>query len=216
MLIFKKEKQARKLVLEHFAKAHECLIETHKVVEQFLAGDLDTARQTAAGVVLLESEADVLTREVREVLFSGAFLPNIRSDVCRLVERVDTIADKGESASRFIVNQSPRVPDAFHAELLEVSAKCVSCFAELRKALKCFFKPKGQIDDLHVHASRVGDIESEVDVLEARLTVEIFASGLEVGEKIHLAQMLRHVVKIADSAEDAADELEFAVLRSVV
>ncbi len=62
----------------------------------------------------------------------------------------------------------------------------------------------------------MGDIESEVDVLEARLTVEIFASGLEVGEKIHLAQMLRHVVKIADSAEDAADELEFAVLRSVV
>lgn len=216
MLIFKKEKEARRLAIDHFAKTHECLISAHQVLEEYLSGDLEGAGETARRVRRLESEADDLKRRIREVLFSGAFLPNIRSDVYRLVDSVDSVADKGETSAHFLVNQVPEIPGDFHAELNTVFGLCVSCYHELRKGLKCFFKPKGEMESLQQHVTRVGELETEVDTLEADLTRRIFESSLEKGAKIHLCQLLRRIALIADAAEDAADELEFAAMKSVL
>ena len=201
---------------KHFAKTNECLIETRKVVETYVAGDLETADQAAQTVIDLESEADNIKREVRSVLFSGAFLPNIRSDVYRLVESVDAVADKGETVAHFIVNQNPRIPDEFQAELIEITGQCLACYNELRQGLKSFFKPKGEIENLQQHSTRVGELETEVDGLYADLTRRIFSSGMDLGEKIHFCQLLNYISRIADAAEDAADELEFAAMKSVL
>ena len=54
------------------------------------------------------------------------------------------------------------------------------------------------------------------DDMEAELTREIFASSMELSEKIHLAQLLSLIARIADSAEDASDELEFAAMKAVL
>ena len=43
----------------------------------------------------------------------------------------------------------------------------------------------------------------------------IFASSMDMGEKLHLAELFKQVADIADAAEDAADELEFAAMKSV-
>jgi predicted phosphate transport protein (TIGR00153 family) len=216
MLIFKKEKEARKLVLEHFAKTNDCLIDAHQVLEEYICGDLEDARESALKVRAQESEADDLKRSIRVVLFSGAFLPNVRSDVYRLVDSVDSVADKGETAAHFIINQSPSIPDEFQAELNTIFGLCVSCFHELRKGLKHFFRPKGEMEDLQQHVIRVGELETQVDNKEAELTREIFSSSMTIGEKIHLCQLLKHIAMIADAAEDAADELEFAAMKSVL
>lgn len=216
MLIFKKEKAARKLALEHFAKTHDCLRISFAVLEQFMAGDIELAKQSAKEVIKLESEADTLKHELRDVLFSGAFLPNIRSDVYRLVDSVDKVADMGETSSHFVVYQRPAIPDYFHSDMKEICKLCLSCYEELREGLKCFFKPKGEIELLRDHASNVGDLETEVDNLQADFTRKIFESSMGMGEKIHLCQLLKYVTRIADRAEDAADELQFAAMKSVM
>ena len=216
MLIFKKEKKARNLVLEHFAKTNDCLIEAHQVLEEYISGDMDDAHEAATRVRVLESEADGLKRRIREVLFAGAFLPQIRSDVYRLVDSVDSVADKGETAAHFLVNQSPRIPEEFQAELVNIFGLCVSTFHELRDGLKRFFKPKGKMEDLQQHVIRVGELETMVDNKEAEMTRKIFASSMDQADKIHLCQLLKHIALIADAAEDAADELEFAAMKSVL
>jgi len=216
MLIFKKEKQVRKLVLSHLNEVQECLMESRNVLEEYISGELEQACQRVNSVIEIESRADTLERQIRDMLLDGAFLPTIRSDVYRLVESVDAIAGKAESVARFIVDQLPEIPEEFEGDLLEIYARCLNCFQELRKALRDYFKPKGDIENLHVHVARVCEIETEVDAAESELTRKIFESNLNLAEKIHLRQLLERIGNIADLSEDASDELEFAAMKSVV
>lgn len=216
MLIFKKEKAARKLALEHFEKTQDCLQSAFTVIEQYMAGDLANAKRSAKEVIALESGADTLKHQLRDVLFSGAFLPNIRSDVYRLVDSVDKVADMGETFSHFVVYQRPVIPEHFHEDMDDICRLCLSCYEELQQGLKCFFKPKGEIELLREHASKVGDLETEVDNLQADFTRRIFESSMGMGEKLHLCQLLKYVARVADRAEDAADELLFAAMKSVM
>ena len=216
MLIFKKEKQVRKLILLHLNEVQECLVESRNVLEEYISGDLELACQRVNSVIETESRADALERQIRDALLDGAFLPNIRSDVYRLVEAVDAIAGKAEHVARFIVDQLPEIPEKFEGELLEIFNQCMNCFQELRKALRDYFKPKGDIENLHAHVAMVCDIETEVDVAESELTRQIFSSDLELAEKIQLKQLLERIGNIADLSEDASDELEFAAMKSVV
>lgn len=216
MLIFKKEKTARKIALEHFVKTRECLASAFAVIENYLNGDVESAKQSAKEVIKLESDADSLKHELRDVLFSGAFLPNIRSDIYRLVDSVDKVADMGETSSHFVVYQRPIIPEVFHDDMNEICNLCLSCYEELQAGLKCFFKPKGEIKLLREHASKVGDLETAVDNLQADFTRKIFESSMGMGEKIHLCQLLKYITRIADRAEDAADELQFAAMKAVI
>jgi len=216
MLIFKKEKQVRKRFLSHLNEVQECLMDSRNTLEEYITGDLEQTRQRVNSVIETESRADALESEIRDMLLDGAFLPNIRSDVYRLVEAVDAIAGKAESVARFVIDQLPEIPEEFEGDLLEIFAQCLNCFMELRKALRDYFKPKGEIENLHVHVARVCDIETEVDIAESELTRRIFIADLHLSEKIHLRQLLERICDIADLSEDASDELEFAAMNSVI
>lgn len=216
MLIFKKEKQVRKLVLAHLAEVEGCLQATRNVLEEHLKGEIEAARELAHHVIEIESRADKLEREIREKLLEGAFLPQIRSDVYRLVEAVDAIAGKAEDVARFIRAQRPNIPAAFESDLLELFRQSLNCFQELRKALKDYFKPKGKIENLHGHVSQVSELETQVDALEAELAVRLFESDLDLSEKIHLEQLIKRIADLADLSEDASDELEYAAMKSVM
>jgi predicted phosphate transport protein (TIGR00153 family) len=216
MLIFKKEKQVRKLILSHLAEVQECLFESRSALEEYVLGNLEAACDRVNKVIEIESRADRLEREIREVLLQGAFLPHIRSDVYRLVEAVDAIAGKGEDIARFVMDQTPQIPDEFQQPLLEIYHLSLDCFMELRKALRNYFKPKGELESLHEHVNRVCEIETEVDIKESALARAIFATSLGLAEKVHIAQLVTRVADIADLSEDASDELEFAAMKSVV
>jgi predicted phosphate transport protein (TIGR00153 family) len=216
MLIFKKEKHVRKLVLAHLAEVEGCLQATRNVLEEYLKGDIEAARQLAHQVIEIESRADKLEREIREKLLEGAFLPQIRSDVYRLVEAVDAIAGKAEDVARFIRAQRPNIPSAYESDLLELFRQSLNCFQELRKALRDYFKPKGKIENLHGHVSQVSELETQVDALEAELAVRLFDSDLELSEKIHLEQLIKRIADLADLSEDASDELEYAAMKTVM
>ena len=132
------------------------------------------------------------------------------------MDRVDKVADKAETTSHFIVNQRPQVPEQFKSELLRIYSLCFESYAELHVGLRCFFKPKGEMESLRVHAARVGELETEVDNIQAELTRSIFESDMDLGQKMHLCRLLELVARIADSAEDAADELQFAAMKSII
>ena len=216
MLIFKKEKAVRKLVLAHLDKVQGSLLESRNVLEKYIASDMDLARQHANLAIETETDADNLERQIREALLDGAFLPHIRSDVYRLVEAVDAVASKGEDVTRFVLDQSPEIPEEFESELLEVFRMSLNCFQELRKALRAYFKPKGELESLHVHVARVCDIETAVDSKESSLSRQVFSSSMEHSRKMHLNKLLKLIGNIADLSEDASDELEFAAMKSVV
>lgn len=216
MTLFKKEKEVRRLVLEHVSLTRDCLAETRNVLEHYLAGDLESAIAGAETVKRLERECDHSKRKARIVLHNGAFLPQIRADVHHLVELADKLDGAGETAAKFLVHEQPRIPGEFASDLMELCTLGLSCYHELRSAMKNFIKPDGEIDALHEHVEAVYRLQSESHVKLAALTGRVFGSGLELAEKIHIGQLLRIIGSICDLAEDVADSLESVVMRSVV
>jgi predicted phosphate transport protein (TIGR00153 family) len=216
MLIFKKEKHVRKLAQDHSATMQQCLEATRKLLADYLANDKEAFAVQVQLTHDIESKADQLRWEVDESLAAGAFLPTIRSDVYRLVESVDKLAGRGEDLAIFLSNQSPVIPAEFQVDLTEILALNLDCASQLHQALNDFLKPKGKLDELHGHTHRVGKLESEVDDRQAALMRRIFSSDLELSSKMHLGQLLEVICSISDSAEDVADELAFAAMKSVV
>lgn len=216
MKIFKREKHVRKLVMAHLDEVFECLKETRSVLEDYTTGNVESVRERSLHVIEIESRADELERQIRNALLDGAFLPHIRSDVYRLVEAVDSVAGKSEDVARFLRTQSPKIPQSIEMDLMHLFRRSLDCFQELRKALRDYFKPKGRIENLHEHVGRVSEIETEVDQIESEVAANVFNSDLDLSEKIHLEQLVKRIADLADLSEDAADELEYAAMKSVM
>ncbi len=216
MLIFKKEQEAAKAVRAHLVLTDKALRRARHAVEAYLAGDRGLCRELAAKVDRLESEADDRKREVRNLLFSGAFLPQIRSDIFELVAAVDAIAGKAESVCRMLSEEEPAIPERWATPVNELFGRSTECFAELRAAMGVFLGKKGEFDTLHAHVNRVTELEGDVDDREEALTREVFASDLALAEKLHIQRLLERIGRIADRTEDAADVLETAALKAVI
>ncbi len=216
MLIFKKEKQVVELALKHAETTGESLRIMVEAVKGFLVDDGNSLAESTARVIELETEADSLLRDVRELLYSGAYLPTIRGDIYRLLSAVDDVTNKIENALDFVNCQRPTSKGAYVEPLEEILDMTVDCFSELSDGLRAFFKPKGKVEDLRKHCRRVNEIESSIDDRERTLTRDIFESDLSLAKKQHLVKLLGRIVRISDEIENAADELELASLKSII
>ena len=216
MLIFKKEKQVVELVREHVSTTEACLKTAQALLQAYIAGDAETTGKATTEVHRLESQADKLLCEIRDVLYSGAFLPELRAEMYRLVDLIDSIAGQGEEVAKFLECQPLAIPETFQARFIEIFSLSVACFNELNRAMKSFLKPKGKFEKLEERSNRVGQLESDVDLKEAKVTRQIFESDLEYAHKLHLVMFLDIVTSIADKTENAADELVFTALKSSI
>ena len=216
MLIFKKEKKVVELALKHAEKTGESLRIMVEAIKGFLNNGNSSLAESATRVNKLETEADGLLRDIRELLYSGAYLPTIRGDIYRLLSAVDDVTNKIENGLDFVNYQKPVSTGAFVEPLEEILDMTIDCFSELGDALRAFFKPKGKVEDLREHCRRVGELESEIDDKERTLTLAIFESDIPLSEKQHLVKLLARIVKISDEIENASDELELASLKSII
>jgi predicted phosphate transport protein (TIGR00153 family) len=194
----------------------ECLSTAARTVELYLQGDTEEARILVREVRDMESEADLIRRDIGDKLYSGAYLPLLREDIYRLVDRIDRVANAGETCCRFFLNQRPVIPEELKADFLTVSQESLGTIVSLRLAVQCFFKGECRIDVVREHTREVANEESDVDKLEWDLTKAIFTSTLDHSQKIHLKLCLDSIAEVSDRAEDAADQLELAALKSMV
>ena len=216
MQIFKKEKKVVELALEHATKTGESLAIMSAAVKASATnnhGELDAA---AARVNQIETEADDLLRDIRDLLYSGAYLPTIRGDLYRLLSAVDKITNRIEGCLNFVSSQRPGHFGSFLAEFNDILDLTSECYAHLEAALRAFFKPKGEVDELRARARDVGEIESAIDERERTLTVQVFAADLSLAEKQHIVELLSRIARISDQIENTADELELLSLKSII
>ena len=216
MLIFKKEKKVVELALKHAETTGESLTIMIAAIKDYASGELHKLPESTAKVDALESAADGLLRDIRELLYSGAYLPTIRGDIYRLLSRIDSITNNIEHCVDFVNYRKPALLDIYQSEIGEILDLTGACFAELQKALRAFFKPKGKVEELRAHAREVAKLESSIDERELALTLKIFESQLTLAEKQQLALLLDSVTEISDEVENAADELELLSLKSIV
>ena len=84
------------------------------------------------------------------------------------------------------------------------------------KGLKAYFGPKDKIQKVRKHSKRVSETESRIDEIEREMTTRIFKSSMEKGDKVHLRRSLAMITRISDAIEDAADQLQWVSVKSVL
>jgi predicted phosphate transport protein (TIGR00153 family) len=216
MLIFKKEKAVIELVVRHIEKTRDCVESTIAGLKAYVAGEYSEAQASIKNVNELESEADTLLREIREMLYSGAYLPQIRGDIYGLMSTIDDVNNKAEDCFDFFHYQGPEIPTEYAAEIGVLLDLTMECFDSFEKALKAYFGPKDKLNKVRKHSKRVRELESETDEIKRTMTARIFKSSMDKGEKIHLHSSLRRITNISDAIEDAADRLEWVSVKSIV
>jgi predicted phosphate transport protein (TIGR00153 family) len=215
MIIFKKEKEVIELILKHADKMAQCLSTTALTLQAYLNDRLSDAKTLSHQVDGLESEADIIRHEIKDKLFSGAYMPMIREDIYRLVESIDTVANAAEKCCDFFLNQRPAIPDGLKNQFRETVRESLSVGKMLEDAVQCYFKGVCPIEVSRHHSKDIGVKESEVDRIEWDLTKEIFTSDMDFAHKIHLKRCLSRIAEISDLAEDAADQMDLVILKSM-
>lgn len=216
MIFFKKEKKVIKLIEKHANKVEKCLDTTLSALQDYLKGDIESAKKLARKTDNLETAADLVRHDIRDKLYGGAYMPVLREDVYRLVESMDTVANAAEKCCDVFLNQRPVIPEEFKADFLTISVTSIGIMEPLKHALMCYLKGLCPVEVSRQHAKEVGVIESEVDNLGWDLTKKIFTSDLSRSHKLHLKICVEHIVDITDKAEYAADYLEIVALKAMV
>ena len=216
MAFFKKEKVVSALILKHLDMVEDCLKTSIKAGEFYLQDDISQAKVHARKSRSLESEADLIRHDIRDKLYSGAYLPLLREDIYKLVESIDKVANAAEACCDFILNQRPAVPEEMKSHFLAVIQESLGIIGSLKLAVLCYFKGDCKIETVRDHTREIGIQESRVDKLEWDLTKEIFTSEMDFAHKLHLKLCLDSIVEVSDRAEDAGDQLELATLKAMV
>ena len=215
ILLFKKEKEVIELILKHLDAVEESLISGIQTIEFYLEDNISEAKILGRKVRSLESEADIVRYNIRDKLYSGAYLPLLREDIYKLIESIDKVGNAGEACCDFILNQRPTVPEEIRPGFVAVTRESLGIIDNLKLAVLCYFKGECKIETVREHTKEIGLQESRVDKMEWDLTKEIFTSSQDFAHQVHLKHCLDFIVEVSDRAEDAGDQLELATLKSM-
>ncbi len=216
MILFKKEKEVIELIEKHVGKVEECLATAARTVFAYLEKDISKAKQLPRRTDQLESEVDMIRHEVRDKLYSGAYMPLLREDIYKLVESLDTVANAAEKCCDTFLNQRPAMPDMLREDFLSIVEASMGVAEPLKNAVLCYLKGACAVDVSRQHAREIGLLESQVDRMEWDLTKKIFSLELDYSHKLHLRICLDHIVAITDRAEDSADHLELLTMKALI
>ena len=216
MHIFKKEKAVIELIFRHIDKSAECVQATLDSLRAYVTDQNSDSTAAVRLVNSLESEADTLLREIREMLYSGAYLPQIRGDIYRLMSAIDRVSNKAEDCFDYFHYQVPKIPHEYATDINAILDLTSECFSALQKGLKAYFGPKDKLEKVRKHGMRVSEIESRIDALERELTTRIFKTTMDMGEKLHIHGCVHKIAAISDATEDAADQLQWVNIKSII
>jgi len=215
-LIFRKEKAVIELIFRHIDKSAECMQATLDSLRTCVTDHNSDSTAAVRLVNGLESEADTLPRGIREMLYSGAYLPQIRGDIYRLMSAIDRVSNKAWDCFDDFHYQAPMTPHEYAADINAILDLTSECFSALQKGLKAYFGAKGKLEKVRKHGMRVSEFESRIGALERELTTRMFKLTMDMGEKLHIQGCLHTIAAISDATEDAAGQLQWVNIKSII
>ena len=158
-----------------------------------------------------EHIGDALRRSLEELLYSQTLIPSSRGDVLELLENLDSLLDRFKGALWCFEIERPAIRFAFHEDFSELVSCAVESVEAVVRSARAYFKDIATVAD-HMH--KVSYWETESDKISTRLQKNIFrCNELDLAHKMQLRDLIRHVDKIADRAEDVADRLAISVIK---
>jgi predicted phosphate transport protein (TIGR00153 family) len=183
-------------------------------IDDYLKGNMPAFEEKMTHIFDTEHQGDALRRLIEEQLYIQTLIPESRGDVLELLENMDALLDRFKGALyRFDIEQ-PEIYPEFHEDFRELVNCVVEAVEAMVRSSRSFFKEISTVAD-HMH--KVSYWETESDKISTRLQRAVFKKkDLQLSQKLQLRDIVMHVDKIADRAEDVSDKLSiYAIKRSL-
>lgn len=152
----------------------------------------------------LEREGDSVRREIISAIYEGAFLPFIRSNICRFVEIVDEAFDILEDAASEFEYLGPKLDEDIEEDCIKIADINLNMCDMLLIAFETLFD-KG---DLREKTLAIRIYEKQVDEIKFDLISKLRKKEVkDFWEGRILSDFISYLTRVSDVIEDASDYL---------
>jgi predicted phosphate transport protein (TIGR00153 family) len=214
-MLFKKANHSIELIDNFLNAVDQSVLLFKEGVKYYLYNDIEHFNANLESLAKLESDADVLRREIENTLYTQSLMPQLRSDILRLLEDFDKLIDLSKKNLFQFDVESPKIPVVLNQDFVRLTQVSVSAAESVIPAARRYFRdPLGVKEQLH----RVYFYEKETDLLADSLRRKIFKdmTDLKLSEKFHLRYFSLHIEIISDQAEALADLLSIMAIKRTV
>ncbi|MDY0215848.1 MAG: DUF47 family protein [Bacteroidales bacterium] len=186
-----------------------------KGVSSYLENDMENLKVSLSEIHKTEAEADKLKRDIEKTLTKHALIPEYRSDVLGILEKMDDIIDTAkENLLQFEVER-PFIPRELHADILDLTNMSCACVVEVNNATRMFFEDVGRVKEI---TKNVRFHERNADKLALKIKRQVFQEmpELSLAEKAHIRYFTLHIENISDIAEDLSDMVQILAIKRTI
>ena len=208
----RRETSALSIVQRHLILATEIVEDLEKAVIAAVENNVEEMAKYTERVATNEKEADVLRRKVMDKLSVGELSPIDREDLMELVKRVDMVADWSRESTR-ILKASPmeNMPESIKEKIVDMLANVKECVHSLQNCVnKMMTKPEEALEAADIverEEEKVDDIHEGARVLIGKEDIR------KAGVAVLISQLFEAIEMIADSCEDACDQVRIIMVR---
>lgn len=205
----------------HMRKVHQCAKQLHPFFEAVLIQDWATADSLKDRISSLETEADMIKRDLRLHLPTGLFLPVSRTDLLELLSAQDRIANKAEDIARLIVSRRMIIPQVLAPDFmpfldcsLDASKQACKAINELDELLESGFRGS-EVKIVEEMIMTLDGIEHDSDEKLADMRHRIFEleKDLPAINLVFLYKLVQWIGDLADHAQTVGGRLQILIAR---
>ena len=208
-------KKVIKLLEDFFDTVDQGVLVFKNGVNNYLYGNKENFHDNLMNLVRLENDADLIKKEVENLLYTRSLVPQFRGDLLTLLDDMDTILDTvKENLSQFDV-EMPSIPVELNQDFNKLTELSVSAVESLLPTVRAFFRTPDTVrDQLH----RVYFFEKETDKMALAIKKKVFheMTNLNLSEKFHLRYFTLHIENVSDVAQKVADLLSIMAIKRTI
>ncbi len=211
--IFKKTHDLEKMITAFLLNIIQSGIFYGQAMQTYLeTGADDSFLDLLKKVSDLEAENDAYRRKIENNLYQYMILPDMRSDILKLLEMSDKVINKYESNLLVVSVEKPKVIETIKNDLIKMIHTDLECVGSLVSGVRFFFLGK----DIKEFTLKTYQTEHIVDEQALKLKDTVFKAQIDLARQIQLKEFIYHIEKISDIAEDTADILNIMAVKHIL
>lgn len=181
-------------------------------IKDFLSGNTVQFEEKLMQIRMSEKTADALLKDIETALYKFSLLPELRSDVMRLMQRTDDIQDTMKEVLVQFEVERPNFPYVLHAPVLQLTGICSLAAREAITGAKTFFRNS---QDAISYIDNAKDFEHKADSLAENIKRRAFheLNELSLPEKFHIRYFTLHIESVSDIAKSIAYTLDLMLIK---
>lgn len=199
----------------HMDKVTECVDCIPLIFESYRSHDTEAVKSLSDRISKLEHEADLIKHDIRNNLPRGIFMPVARTNLIRILNIQDGIANRAEDISVLLTFKQAGVFKGFNPafdDLLNLSLEAFkltrNIINELDELVETGFGGV-EAESVRELVEKVEQKEHETDVCQKELLKSMLSheDSITYGDFFLWSRIIRQVAAIADRSENLAVEI---------